>query len=103
MTAGQMDTFIGRHVAAWNQRDPELLSSDHADLGVVVSPMFHTVKGRSEILRSYANLFAAFPDWQIRYDEPFVNGNRMAVFFSVAATHSGTFMGVPGTGRRCAF
>jgi predicted ester cyclase len=30
-----------------------------------------------------------------------VNGNRVAVFFTVGATHRGEFMGVPGTGRRC--
>jgi predicted ester cyclase len=37
------------------------------------------------------------------FREPIVNGNRVAVFFSVAATHEGDLMGIAGSGRRCAF
>ena len=32
-----------------------------------------------------------------------MSGNRVAVFFAVAATHQGQFMGIPGSGRKCAF
>jgi hypothetical protein len=103
MTDDQIAAFISRHAAGWNQRDATALTSDHAEDGVVMSPMFHRVEGRPQIRRSYAALFEAFPDWQIRYDEPIVDGNRVAVFFSVTATHEREFMGVAGTGRRCAF
>jgi hypothetical protein len=92
MTSDEVASFITRHSAAWNQRNPALLSANHAAAGVVLSPMFHRVEGRSQIQKTYA-----------RYDEPFVNGNRIAVFFSVLATHDGDFMGVRGNRRRCAF
>ncbi len=100
---GDIASLISRHAAAWNQRDPAALSADHSRDGVVFSPMFHRVEGREAIRRTYSDLFAAFPDWQLRYDEPFVSGSRVAVFFSVTATHDGDFMGVPGSGRHCAF
>ncbi len=103
MTQDAVAAFIRRHTAAWNQRDPKLLSWGHTPEGVVLSPMFHHVEGRAQIRRSYANLFAAFPDWNITYDAPFVNDNRVAVFFTVTATHDGAFMGMPGSGRKCAF
>jgi len=103
MTNDQIAAFIGRHTTAWNQRDPIVLSSGHTAGGVVLSPMFHRVEGRPQIRRTYSDLFAAFPDWELRYDEPIVAGNRVAVFFSVGATHQGDFMGIPGSGRRCVF
>jgi steroid delta-isomerase-like uncharacterized protein len=103
MTSDQIAAFIDRHAAAWNQRDPKVLCANHAAAGVVLSPMFHRVQGRARIQRTYSDLFAAFPDWELRYEEPFVSGARVAVFFSVTATHQGDFMGVAGTGRNCAF
>ncbi len=103
MTQQEITAFIARHMDAWNRRDVAALSSNHTPAGVVLSPMFHKVEGRAEIRRSYEDLFTAFPDWEVRYDEPFVNGTRVAVFFTAGATHRGEFMGAAGTGRRCAF
>ena len=103
MTNDQIAAFIGRHATAWNRRAPAALAQNHAKDGVIVSPMFGRVEGRAQIRSTYAALFAAFPDWEIRYDEPIVDGSRVAVFFSVGATHEGDFMGLAGGGRRCAF
>ncbi len=103
MTGDQVATFIDRHSQAWARRDPVLLSADHSPAGIVISPMFHRVEGRSQIQKSYSDLFSAFPDWEIRYEEPFVKGNSLVAFFSVMATHEGDFMGVRGSRRRCAF
>jgi steroid delta-isomerase-like uncharacterized protein len=103
MTNEQITAFIGRHVDGWNRRDAKALCQDHAEDGVIVSPMFARVEGRPQIGGSYAALFTAFPDWQMRVDPPIVGGHRVAVYFSVTATHQGEFMGLAGTGRRCAF
>ena len=103
MTHDPIAAFIDRHTAAWNRRDPAALAANHTSGGLVLSPMFHRVEGREQIRRTYADLFVAFPDWQITYDTPFVQDRRVAVFFSVVATHEGEFMGVPGSGRRCSF
>ena len=103
MTSEKVAAFIARHAAAWGQRDPALLASNHSAAGTLLSPMFHRIAGRPQIEKTYVYLFAAFSDWAMRYEEPFTNENRLAVFFSVAATHTGEFMGVPGTGRQCSF
>jgi steroid delta-isomerase-like uncharacterized protein len=103
MTNDQIVAFIGRHADGWNQRDPTALSLDHAEDGVVVSPMFARVDGRLQIRATYAALFAVFPDWEIRFDAPIIDGNRVALSFAVTATHQGDFMGLAGSGRRCAF
>ena len=103
MTDDRIAAFIARHTAAWNKRDAAVLCNNHSAAGVVLSPMFHRVEGRPQICRTYSELFAAFPDWHLEYGEPVVDVNRVAVYFTVAATHHGEFMGVAGSGRRCAF
>ncbi len=103
MSNDPIAAFIGRHVQAWNRRDAVALCQSHAESGVLVSPMFGRVEGRDPICRTYASLFAAFPDWQLQYDAPIVDGPRVAILFSVTATHKGDFMGLAGSGKRCAF
>jgi steroid delta-isomerase-like uncharacterized protein len=103
MTTDSIRTFIDRHTASWNRRDAASLSLSHAANCVVVSPMFGRVEGRPAIGGTYAALFSIFPDWEIEFDTPIADGARLAVSFSVIATHQGDFMGFAGTGRRCSF
>jgi steroid delta-isomerase-like uncharacterized protein len=103
MTSDEITAFISRHAGAWNRRDAAALCANHAEDGVLASPMFGRVAGRARICGTYTALFAAFPDWEIRYDTPIVAGDRLAVLFSTTATHKGDFMGLAGTGKRCAF
>jgi steroid delta-isomerase-like uncharacterized protein len=103
MSSDAIRAFIERHTAAWNRLDAAGLSLGHAEDGIVVSPMFGRVEGRAGISGTYATLFSIFPDWEIRFDAPIADGTRVAVSFSVVATHQGDFMGFQGTGRRCSF
>lgn len=103
MTSDWIAAFIDRHADCWNRHDSEALALDHAEDGVIVSPMFARVEGRPAIRGTYSALFVVFPDWEITFDTPITDANRLAVAFSVAATHQGELMGFAGTGRRCAF
>jgi steroid delta-isomerase-like uncharacterized protein len=103
MTTAQIKALIDRHVDGWDRRDPTGLCRDHTEEGVVISPMFGRIQGHARICESYSALFAIFPDWQMRFDVPIIDGNRVAMSFSVTATHQGDFMGLPGSGRQCGF
>ncbi len=103
MTSDELKAFIDAHARAWNDRDADALCSHHSENGVVASPMFARLQGRKEICPSYAALFAIFPDWHLEFGEPVCEGLRVAMPFSVSATHRGEFMGLAGTGRRCEF
>jgi steroid delta-isomerase-like uncharacterized protein len=103
MTRDEIRAFIERHTAAWNRHDVDALCRDHSEQGVVLSPMFARVQGRSQICESYTALFTAFPDWHLRFGAPIIDGDRLALSFSVRATHRGEFMGIDGTGRVCEF
>ena len=76
------------------------LAADHTDTGVVRSPIFPHVQGVVNIQGSYRALFTMFPDWQITFEPPIIDGDRAAHPFTARATHVGEFMGMPGTGRK---
>jgi steroid delta-isomerase-like uncharacterized protein len=100
MTHDDAVSFFGLQQNAWNARDAEALARGHAEDGTVISPIFRTVQGRDEILKSYQSLFATFPDWQFTGQQLVVDGDRIAQPFVVRATHTGVFMGLPGSGRK---
>jgi len=101
MTRDEMLAFCHRRVEAWKRRDPRALAADHAEHGTVVSPIFSKIAGRDAIERSYVSLFQSFPDWSMDNEPPLIDGDRVAVPFTAKCTHSGRFMGLDGTGRRC--
>ena len=100
MTRDEAIAFFARRQAAYERRDAAALTADHALDGVVRSPLFHRVEGRTAIESSYRALFAVFPDWQITFDVPIVDGMRAALPFVARATHTGELLGLAGTGRR---
>jgi steroid delta-isomerase-like uncharacterized protein len=100
MTSQEVLAFFARRADAWSRRDEWALAATHSESGVVLSPMFARVVGRDAIAATYRSLFDSFPDWQMTFDPPLVDGDRVAWFFTTRATHQGTFMGIAGTGRR---
>ncbi len=85
---------------AWIARDSAALAVAHAEDGVVSSPMFGEVRGRSEIERTYRDLFRAFADWTFEGQDLIIDGNRAAQMFTVEATHTSELFGVEATHRR---
>ena len=100
MTREQVVQFFEARGAEWAARDADALAAGHAVAGTVVSPMFGTLRGRSEIADSYRRLFASFPDWETKTEDLIVDGGRVAQHFVANATHVGEFMGLAGTNRR---
>ena len=48
----------------------------------------------------FAPLFSAFPDWHWEMRHIVVDGDYIAVHFTVTGTHRGVFEGIEATGRR---
>jgi steroid delta-isomerase-like uncharacterized protein len=95
--------LLKRHHQAFHQREPRALAEHYTDDAVIESPMFPDVRGRSAIERSFMSLFDIFPDWAMTFEEPVVDGDRVAQYCKVRATQVGAFMGMAGTGRRSEF
>lgn len=92
-------SFFANQQQLWTDRDADGLALTHTENGTLISPIFKTVQGRANIRESYRSLFATFPDWEYIGQQLLVDGDRIAQQFLVHATHSGEFMGIPGSGR----
>lgn len=103
MTRDQVQTLLERYAEAWNRHDIDALTTNHAETGVLHSPMFGRLEGRLQIEHSYRSLFQIFPDWQVHFEPALIDGHRLAQAFAVAATQLGDFLGFPGSGHRCLF
>jgi steroid delta-isomerase-like uncharacterized protein len=90
---------IERYVDVWKLRDPAALAAFHAIDGVVESPMYATRCGRPSIEEAYRAFFTSFPDATQTLDALVVEPPHVALFTTVAATHTNDFFGLPGTGR----
>jgi steroid delta-isomerase-like uncharacterized protein len=52
------------------------------------------------VTAQFAPLISAFPDWHWEMRHIVVDGDYIALHFTVTGTHRGTFQGIEATGRR---
>ena len=55
---------------------------------------------RAAVAAQFPPLFSAFPDWHWEIRHLVVDGDNIAVHFTVTGTHRGAFQGIEATGRR---
>lgn len=80
----------------------ELLASNYVD-HTPRGPEPSSVQG-AEGLKQAVTLFRdAFPDLTYRVDLQVIQGNLVATRFTATGTHTGTFQGIPPTGRRVTY
>jgi steroid delta-isomerase-like uncharacterized protein len=100
MSRDEIAAFIDRRARGWNALDAHALALDHAEDGVVESPLAGgTASGRDAIEKLYATFFHAFTDFKLEKQDLLIEGNRAALFANASGTDRGGFMGMPATGR----
>ena len=100
MTRADIVARLERHRDAFKRRDADALAADHTADGTFESPAHGAVKGRAAIREVYNYWFTAFPDLLLTWDEPLIDGDRAAVFWSFVGTSHGPFFGIAGAGSR---
>jgi steroid delta-isomerase-like uncharacterized protein len=103
MPREQLLQLLQHHRECFEALDPHGLAADYTEDAVVTSPMFPRVVGREAIERSFVALFDVFPEWRMTFDEPILDENHAAQYCVIHAVQRGTFMGIPGSGRRSEF
>jgi predicted ester cyclase len=103
MTRAETVAFLERRFDAYHRHDAVALASDHAENGIVMSPIFTTIQGRAAIEASYRSLFTAFENWAMKGGEPIIDGDRVALVIHVTAIHASELFGLPGSGKRVEF
>ena len=48
-------------------------------------------------------MLAGFPDYQTNIDDLFAEGDKVAARITMSGTHTGSFMGIPPTGKHVSF
>ncbi len=79
-----------------NEHDVDRMASFYAStIKVNDVPM-----GPAGVAAQFAPLFSAFPDWHWEMRHLVVDGDYIALHFTVTGTHRGSFQGIKATGRR---
>lgn len=102
MTNAEVRSFLDRFVHAWQGQDVGALGACYTDDCVVVSPIFNTLRGRTAVEKSYADLFKALAVRNVRVDDTVIGGeepSRAVVVWNVQSTHVGEVFGMPATGK----
>jgi steroid delta-isomerase-like uncharacterized protein len=100
MTRSEISELIARVQDAWRRRDSTALADFHAEDCVVESPVAGgEARGRSAIAASYEAFLHAFPDLELKYEEPLIDGDRVVLIARISGTDRGGFMGMHPTGR----
>jgi steroid delta-isomerase-like uncharacterized protein len=103
MTSDEIRSFLDRFVRAWEKQDVKALGACYCQDCTVVSPIFHTVRGRAQVERSYTDLFRAFASPAVRVDDMVISTGeppRAVLVWTVQAIHAGELFGMPGSGKR---
>jgi steroid delta-isomerase-like uncharacterized protein len=102
VTRDQIQALIARCLSAWQRRDVRALVDCYHQDCEIISPMFRTVRGRSEVEASLQDMFLAFTDFKIDVDDLIVDvaDGRVALITTTHATHHGEIFGLPPSGRR---
>jgi predicted ester cyclase len=92
------DAFLRKVLDIYNSHDVSRFDELLADDCVLVRNGVEA-RGREEVKRVLARLYAAIPDIEYRLDDVVAAGDKLALRWSGRGTHRGEYMGVAPTGR----
>jgi steroid delta-isomerase-like uncharacterized protein len=98
MTPEQHKALVRRFIdSVWNQGDltliDDLIVPDYIQHAAGVPP------GREGVKQFFALLRAAFPDIRNTIEDMIAEGDKVAWRSTIRGTHTGTFRGIPPTGK----
>jgi steroid delta-isomerase-like uncharacterized protein len=100
MTRAEITAFYAGRLEAMNRHDAAALVRQHAEDGVVDSPLSGGVaRGREAIERVYLSFFRAFPDVRLRQESLLVDGSHAVQLVTLTGTDSGGLMSESPSGR----
>ena len=96
----QLAALAQQLTEAWNLRDPvrvaALCAPDYEGENVGEAAPHHGPEGMAASVAMY---LAAFPDLHFSVDDAVIQGDRVVQVWRARATHRGTLMNIPATGR----
>ncbi len=101
----ELQEFIDRYNAAWNDHDVEAIVSMHTDDSVFENHVTGDVNvGREQIGKAITGIFSVFPDLSFEGRRTYIREDLVVQEWTARGTHEGTMtrsgMEVPPTGRK---
>ena len=103
MTSDEIRSLLDRFRQAWERRDLPALVACYAEDCEVVSPIFRTLTGRSQVEKSYADLAKAFETQQIKVEDIVIGDDdppRAVIVWHMQSRHVGEVFGMPPSGKK---
>lgn len=95
-----INQLTAEYLSAWNAQDLDRMSALHAPeyegVDVAQSTRQHGPEGICQMAKRY---WGAFPDMEFVSEGTVRQGDQIALFWTLQATHKGTLMNIPPTGR----
>jgi len=95
--------LLDRHRKSFASRSASALAADHVEDGTFFSPASGEMTGRHDIMKVYEYWLEAFPDLTFSWNDPIIEGNRVALFWHFSGTVAGRFFGEVKPGTRIEF
>jgi steroid delta-isomerase-like uncharacterized protein len=101
----ELQEFIDRYNAAWNDHDVETIVSMHTDDSVFENHVTGDVNvGGEQIAKAIAGIFSVFPDLNFETRRAYIRDDLVVQEWTARGTHEGTMtrsgVEVPPTGRK---
>jgi steroid delta-isomerase-like uncharacterized protein len=101
----ELQEFIDRYNAAWNEHDVETIVSLHTEDSVFENHVTGDVNvGREQIGRAISGIFGVFPDLTFETRRAYIRDDLVVQEWTARGTHQGTMtrsgIEVPPTGRK---
>ena len=105
MDGNELQAFIDRYNAAWNDHDVDAIVSMHTDDSVFENHTTGDVNiGKDAIGQAITGIFAVFPDLAFETRRAYVRDDLVVQEWTASGTHEGTMtrsgMEVPPTGKK---
>jgi steroid delta-isomerase-like uncharacterized protein len=105
MDGQELQDFIDRYNAAWNDHDVETIVSMHTDDSVFENHVTGDVNvGREQIARAIEGIFSVFPDLSFETRRAYIRDDLVVQEWTARGTHEGTMtrsgIEVPPTGSK---
>ena len=84
----------------WNGKKHDRIDEFYAADFVNVDPSSPEVKNLEQFKQWVAGMNAGFPDEQVSIEDMVAEGDKVVKRWSVKATHTGEFMGIPPTNKK---
>jgi steroid delta-isomerase-like uncharacterized protein len=103
MSIAENKKIVRRYQDIYNSNDLESLSEVVSEDLLTPKIMPGIPGGMEGAKAAHRIMLAGFPDYQTVIDDLVAEGDKVAARITMSGTNTGTFMGIPPTGKRISF